>query len=388
VISADPAPGTRHPAPDAAIVGGGVIGCACAWALARAGLSVALYERGRLASEASGASAGILAPLAESGSPGPFVQLAVAGLHAFAEEIDALVEESGIDPEYRRCGVLRLAADEQDAAALRAAAAWQANQALGLRWLDPREIAELEPALAPSRGALFSADEGMVRPALLVRALATAAARHGARIHEHVEVAEPALAGDRVTGVRLGSGAVAPAGAVLLAGGAWSGRAAGPAAPAVPVFPVKGQYALLQMTPPPLRHVVFAGHGYLVPRVDGTIYAGATQEDAGYDHRVTVAGLGAVLEMARAILPVLDGAEVIGSGAGLRPGSADGLPILGAAPGVEGLYIAGGHYRNGVLMSLITGRLMSELIQGREPSIPLAPFSPRRHVQDAGGGRA
>ena len=368
-----------------AIIGGGVIGVACAWALARAGLSVSLYERGRLASEASGASAGILAPLAESGSPGPFVRLAVAGLQAFAEEIDALAEESGIDPEYRRCGVIRMALDEQAATALQTAAAWQTNQALGLRWLDPRDLAQLEPALAPSSGALFSADEGMVRPALLVRALATAAARHGARIHEQVEAAEPAIDGDRVMGVRLGSGAVEAAGMVLLAGGAWSGAVAGPAGPVVPVFPVKGQYALLQMVPRPLRHVVFAGHGYLVPRVDGTVYAGATQEDAGYDRRVTVAGLGAVLEMARAILPALADAEVIGSGAGLRPASADGLPILGAAPGIEGLYIAAGHYRNGVLMSLITGRLMSELILGHEPSLPLAPFSPRRHLQPAGG---
>jgi glycine oxidase len=152
----------------------------------------------------------------------------------------------------------------------------------------------------------------------------------------------------------------------------------------VPVYPVKGQFVKLQIVPRPLRHVVFAGHGYLVPRVDGTIYAGATQEDAGYDRRVTAAGLGAVLEMARAILPALAEAEVIGSGAGLRPGSADGLPIIGVVPGLDGLYVAAGHYRNGVLMSLITGRLIGELIQGREPSLPLAPFSPRRHITAMG----
>ena len=373
---------TQH-APDVAIIGGGVIGCACAWALARAGASVTLYERGRLASEASGASAGILAPLAESHSPGPFAELSIAGLHAFEEEIGPLIEESGIDPEYRRCGVIRLALEERDAAALQQAAAWQANRSLGLRWIDPHEIAALEPALAASHGALISSDEGMVRPQLLVRALATAAARRGARLNEHVEVAGPALTGGRVTGVRLAGGVTRSAEIVLLAGGAWSGALAGSAALAVPVRPVKGQYAILGLLPRPLRHVVFAGEGYLVPRVDGTIYAGATQEEAGYDRRVTLDGLAAVLEMARGILPGLHDAEVVGSGAGLRPGSADGLPVLGAVPGVENLYVAAGHYRNGILMSLITGRLMAELILGRSPSRSLAPFSPERHLLPA-----
>lgn len=377
-----------HHASDVAIIGGGVIGCACAWALARAGVAVTLYERGRLASEASGASAGILAPLAESSVPGPFARLAVAGLQEFGREIGPIVEESGIDPEYRRCGVMRLALDPRDAEALREAATWQANQALGLRWLDAREVTSLEPALAPSHGALLSEDEGQVRPPLLTRALAAAAARHGARLHEHAEVAGPAVIDGRVTGVRLANGVVKPAGAVLLAGGAWSGGIAGSVADLVPVRPVKGQYAMLGITPSPLRHVVFAGHGYLVPRVDGTIYAGATEEDAGYDRRVTVDGLAQVLEMARAILPMLRDAEVLSSGAGLRPGSRDALPILGAAPGVEGLYVAAGHYRNGVLMSLITARLITELITGRELSMDVAPYRPDRFAAMAGGSRA
>jgi glycine oxidase len=366
--------------PEVAIIGGGVIGCACAWALSRAGAGVTLYERNRLATEASGASAGILAPLAESHSPGAFARLAVAGLRAFAEEIDDIVAESSIDPEYRRCGVIRLAADARDAESLRRASEWQANHALGLRWLDARQVSELEPALAPSHGAMISAEEGQVRPPLLVRALATAAAYHGARIVEHTEVAAPAIAGGRAAGVQLAQGVVKPADLVLLAGGAWSAALAGPAAAAVPVLPVKGQYALLTIVPRPLRHVVFAGHGYLVPRVDGTIYAGATEEDAGYDRRVTVDGLAAVLEMARAILPTLRDAEVTGSGAGLRPGSADGLPILGPVPGVDGLFVASGHYRNGVLMSLITARLMTALILGREPELPLAPYAPSRNI--------
>jgi glycine oxidase len=360
--------------PDVAVVGGGVIGCACAWALARAGAAVALYERGGIGAEASGASAGVLGPLAESVQPGPAAELAVAGLREFESAMATIVEESGIDPEYHRCGVIRMALDPGDVAGLRAALRWQADRGLGLRWVEPAEIAAIEPALAPAHGGLISRDEAQVRPALLTRALANAAARHGARLHEHVAVAEPAVMAGRVTGVRLGDGTVRPAGAVLIAGGVWSGALVGTA----PVRPVKGQYALLSALPQPLRHIVFVGHSYLVPRLDGTIYAGATMEDAGYDRRVTVEGLRGVLEMARTILPALGDAEVIGSGAGLRPGSADGLPILGAVPGVEHLYVATGHFRNGVLMSLITARLMTELMLHGEPSMSLAAFSPGR----------
>lgn len=364
-----------HRAPDVAVVGGGVIGCACAWALARAGASVALYERGSIGSEASGASAGVLGPLAESVQPGPAAELAVAGLREFEAQIGAIVEESGIDPEYQRCGVVRMALTPADVAGLRESLRWQGERGLDLRWIEPAEVAALEPALAPSYGALISRDEAQVRPALLTRALASAAARHGARLYEHVTVAEPVVSDGRAGGVRLADGGVRPAGAVLVAGGAWSGALAGAAAP---VRPVKGQYALLSALPRPLYHVVFVGHSYLVPRLDGTIYAGATMEEAGYDRRVTVDGLRSVLEMACTILPALRDAEVVGSGAGLRPGSADGLPILGMAPGVERLYLATGHFRNGVLMSLISARLMAELILHGEPSMSLAPFSPRR----------
>jgi glycine oxidase len=369
-------------APDIAVVGGGVIGCACAWMLARAGASVALYERGAIAAEASGASAGVLGPLAESVQPGPAADLAVAGLLAFADEIDALIEESGIDPEYHRCGVIRMALDARDVTGLQACLPWQAARGLGLRWLEAGEVAALEPALAPSLGALVSTEEAQVRPALLTLALANAAARRGARLFEHVAVAGAALIDGKVSGVRLTDGTVRPAGSVLIAGGPWSGAAAGEWANVVPVMPVKGQYALLSAIPRSLRHVVFVGHGYLVPRRDGTIYAGATMENAGFDRRVTLDGLREVLETARAILPALRDAEVIGTGAGLRPSSADGLPILGALPGAENLYVATGHFRNGVLMSLITARLMTELILHGEPSMSLAPFSPRRFVKE------
>lgn len=380
----------RDASPDVAIIGGGVIGCACAWLLARAGCSVALYERGRIAGEASGAAAGILAPLAESHEAGPFATLAVAGLRAFAEEMPVLAEESGIDPQYRLTGVLRLALADGDIAPLRAAAAWQSTDVLGPRWVDADALARLEPALTQSRGALLSEREGQVRPALLTRALAAAAQRRGAQLHKFAEVAGPALTDDagapggapaagarRVLGIRFQNGDLQPAGAVLLAGGAWSGALAGPAGDSVPVRPVKGQYAILSPVGAPLRRVVFGGAGYLVPRPDGTIYAGATMEEAGFDRRVTLDGLAAVLQIARSLAPGLAEAEVLATGAGLRPASRDGLPVLGAVPECAGLYVASGHFRNGVLLSLITARLLTSLLTKETPALSLAPFAPR-----------
>jgi glycine oxidase len=373
-------------APDVAVVGGGVIGCAAAWYLARAGARVALYERGALAGEATAASAGILAPLAESVAPGPFAELALAGLRAFAEDIDALRDDSGLDPEYRVSGVVRLATDEAAAAHLRQAAVWQAGTALDLRWLEPRQVAALEPGLAPCAGALLSSLEGHVNPPRLTAALAVAAARRGAALHEHCPPPVPWLANGRVRGLLVGDERIA-AGTVVLAAGAWSGAWAAPLGLTIPVRPVKGQMLLLRALPPPVRRVVFAGHGYLVPRVDGTVYVGATQEEAGYDRRVTAAGVAELIALATAMAPTLRAAEVVRMGAGLRPGTADGLPVIGPAPAVDGLVVATGHFRNGVLMSLITGRIVAALIAGSEPETPITAFSPARFAPAGEPGR-
>jgi glycine oxidase len=362
---------------DVAVVGGGVVGCAVAWCLAREGVPVSLFERGALGGEASGVSAGILAPLAESATPGPFVELALVGLRAFDEELEALRETSGLDPEYRRCGVLRLAMDEAEVRTLQEAAAWQANAHLDLRWLEPRQVAALEPGLVPCRGALLSPREGHVHPGRLTLALATAAARSGAILHEQSAPVLPWVEGGRLQGL-LVNGDRRSFGTVVLAAGAWSGAWAAQLGLRLPVRPVKGQMLLVRAVPPPVRHIVFSGHSYLVPRADGTVYVGATQEEAGFDHRVTLAAVRSLAGHAAALAPALAAAEVTGMGAGLRPGSADGLPVIGRVPGMDNLILATGHFRNGVLLSLVTGRIVTALVRGRPPELPIDSFSPAR----------
>lgn len=369
--------------PDVVVVGGGVIGCAAAWYCARAGMRVELFERGPLGGEATAASAGILAPLAESVTPGPFVELALASLRAFEQDIPSLLDESGLDPEYRIAGVLRLALTGADAAALKQAAAWQENAHLDLRWLEAGQVAALEPQLTVSKGGLLSPREGHINPPRLVAALAAAASRWGAVIHEHAAAPLPWVESGRIRGV-LVDGLRIEARQVVLAAGAWSAAWADAIGVRVPVRPVKGQMLLLRAVPPPVRHVVFAGHGYFVPRVDGTVYVGATQEEAGFDRRVTAGGLHELTETAIRLVPALRDAELVRAHAGLRPGSADGLPVLGPAPGVAGLILAAGHFRNGILMSLITGRIVRSLAIGEPPELPVDAFLADRFVALAG----
>jgi glycine oxidase len=363
--------------PDAVIVGGGVIGCAAAWYLAKSGARVELFDRGPLGGEATSASAGILAPLAESVTPGPFVELALAGLRAFEQDIPALLQESGLDPEYRVSGVLRLAMTAPDVDALRTAAQWQANARLDLRWLEPRQVTSLEPALGNCAGGLLSPREGHVNPPRLVAALAAAAARCGAALHEHSAPPVPWMDDGRLRGVIVGDER-RPAGHVVLASGAWSGAWADAVGLRIPVRPVKGQMLLLRAVPPPLRHVVFAGHAYFVPRVDGTVYVGATQEEAGFDRRVTAGGVQELTEMVSGLLPSLSDAELVRAHAGLRPGTADGLPLIGPTTAVDGLILATGHFRNGVLMSLVTGRVVAALVNGGRPEVAIEAFRPER----------
>ncbi len=361
------------------IVGGGVIGCSLAYHLAGAGQQVTLLERATVAAEASSAAAGMLSPIAESAHPDAFLELAVAGLRVFQEDAAAIEAVSGISIEYLPSGVLRTSNALERAALLQSRVEWAKSAGLPVRWLSRAECLKLEPALGPAViGGLDSPEEGQVHPRRLTQALAQGAARRGAEIREGTEVHGLLLRGSAVSGVRLDNGDAVEGDLVLLAGGAWAAFCARGTAD-VPVEPVKGQYALLREVPQPIRRVIYGEHAYLLPRPDGTIYLGATEEpEAGYQKRVTVAGVRGLLNAAAELVPALERAELATTGSGLRPGSPDRLPILGFVPGVSGLVVAAGHFRNGVLLSLITGRLLTELIVHGRTSMDLAPFAPER----------
>jgi glycine oxidase len=363
---------------DVVVVGGGVVGCAAAYTLAREGLEVTLLERDALAAHASGAAAGMLSPLGESAGLGPFLRYGLASLAMFEDLVPELRERSGVDAEYVPSGVLHAALDDADEAHLRAKAT--ALAAHGLEWLDAEAAHKAQPGLAPDlRGALWSAREGHVRSPLLTRAFAGAATQLGARIETGVAVDGLLREGGRVLGVRTGAGEVR-AESVVLCTGAWAPACAGwlDGALTLPIEPVRGQILALDAPRPPLRSMVVGGGVYVVPRRDGSVVVGATEERVGFDCRVTAAGLAQLLDAAPRAVPALATCTFRYGWAGLRPATPDGLPLIGPVPGHEGLFVATGHFRNGVLLAPITGRLVADLVTGKGLPEDAAAFLPER----------
>ena len=362
---------------DVVIVGGGVIGCAIAHALAGEGLSVALLERDTIGAHASRVSAGMLTPFSSERDALP---LGRESLARYPEWTEALRARSGVDPGFVGCGLLRVAWSEAEAARLRARAAALAGD--GVEWLDAEALPAREPALAPGvLGATWSPREGYVDPPALTRACARAAAALGARIEERAPVLALRREGARVVGVRSAGGDWS-AGRVVLATGPWAGAEAAalglPWAP--PVEPVRGQILTLRPAGRALGAIAWDERVYLVPRPDGRVLAGATEERVGFDCRTTEDAVRELAAAAAALAPALAGAPAEAR-AGLRPATPDGLPCVGPAPGIEGLLLAVGHHRHGVLLAPETADLIAALVAGRSLPPAARAFAPERFVR-------
>jgi len=360
--------------PDVIVVGGGVIGCAIAYYLACEGVRVEVVERGEIGGEASGAAAGMLAPLAEVEDAGSFQSLCVESLRLFPSLATTLREETGIDVEYLPSGILRVALTDDEERRLRTLVEYPGD--LPLKWLSPEELRAFEPALSPAiRGGLYSPAEHQVNADRLVQAFARAAEAKGA-VLRRATVRGLMREGVRIVGVQTNEGRIR-AGHVVLAAGPWTRRLAASLSVDLPLFPVRGQMLALPSKSAP-RHIIWGSAGYLVPKANGLVFAGATVERVGFRRRTTAAGLRGLTTMASSLVPRLGALAPIDSWAGLRPGSADGLPLLGTLPGRDGVSVATGHYRNGILLSPITGRLIARAIIDGSPGEALAPFSPAR----------
>jgi glycine oxidase len=359
-------------APDAIVVGGGVMGCGVGLRLAQAGVKVTVLERSIPGAEASSAAGGILGPQMESEGPGPFLDLCLRsrGLYpAFAQEVEAL---AGMAVGYRPCGVLQLAMTEGAAQRLDATVAWQRAVGLRAELLAGAQARELEPELSKEAvAAAHFPDDHQVDNRLLTRALQMAAARAGVTFRSGY-VRGVAAEGRRAVGVDL-DGEVQPAGVVIVAAGSWSGLVQGSQIDPRVLRPARGQMLQLQTRLPVLNRIIASDQGYLIPRADGRIVAGSTMELVGFEKRATAGGLQKILANAISLCPALAQAEVQEFWAGLRPYTEDHLPILGHGP-LEGLYLATGHFRNGILLLPITARVIAQLVLGQPPSVDLRPF--------------
>lgn len=364
--------------PDVVVVGGGAVGCAIARELARAGARVTVLERGRPGGDATSASAGMLVPLVEAGGGAALLPLLRAAIDRFAGLAVALREETGIDIAYRAVGALHAAFTPDDEHELATLFVQQRAAGFAPEWLAGDEARRLEPALAEAvRAAVRFPDHHQVENRALGPALWAGAARAGARMRAGVEVAGLKRAGGRVAGVALDGGERVPAGAVVLAGGCWSGRLQG-LPRRVPVEPVHGQLVAVEALPPPFEHVLFSPRGYLVPRSSGRIILGATIERFGFRKITTPAGVLQILQNALALVPQLATLPIVETWSGLRPGTPDGLPILGADPEVAGLFYATGHFRNGILLAPLTGELLAQLVRTGRSDFDLRPFAIER----------
>lgn len=353
---------------DAVVVGGGAIGLCCAWSIARRGGTVAVLDRSAPPAGATRVAAGMLAPVGELAFGEPeLLQMTLAAAERYPSFVAELEAASGIGCGYSREGALHIALDRDEAAELRRVHDLQRSLGLGAEWLQPRRCRELEPGLTPSfNGGVHAPGEGSIDPRRMTAALLGALAASGVEVRRGVEVTEALFEGERLVGVRAATGEELRAEAVVLAAGAWSGSSAWlPEEGRPPVRPVKGQILELRAVDgkAPCGGIVASERVYLVPRDDGRLIAGATVEERGFDTTVTAGGVHELLREAYRLLPDVAEMELVEAMAGLRPGTPDNLPLIG--PGaIEGLVLACGHYRNGILLAPITGDAVAELLDG------------------------
>lgn len=372
-------------ASDVIVVGAGIIGTAVAWRCAQRGLAVTLVDpqpdRG-----AYRTAAGMLAPITELHyTESPLLRLNVDSLKRYPGLIAEVEHESGLSAGFRDCGTLAVAWDGADLAGLRDLGEFAVKLGMHAELVTGRELRELEPAVAAGLpGGLLARGDHQVDPRLLHRALLEAGRRRGVQM-----VADEAMVTvehDRVTGICLPDGETMAAGQVVLAAGAWSAHVAGlPPLAVPPVRPVKGQTVHLVLPGEPrLRHVlrgaVKGAQIYLVPRADGRIVVGASVEEAGFDQRPRAGAVYELLRDGQTLLPELAEAVLEEVSTGLRPGSPDNAPIVGRSA-AEGLVLATGHYRNGILLTPVTADGVADLVAtGTLPDV-LQPFSPGRFAE-------
>ncbi|WP_432173295.1 glycine oxidase ThiO [Streptomyces sp. Tue6028] len=371
--------------PDVLVIGGGIIGLVTAWRAAQRGMATAIVDP-EPGGGAAQVAAGMLAAVTELHyGEQTLLGLNLASARRYPDFAAELTEATGQELGYRRCGTLAVALDADDRAHLRELHALQRRSGLESEWLSGRECRRLEPMLAPGvRGGLRVDGDHQIDPRRLAGALVTACERADVVFHR-TWAERLRVEGGRAVGAVTTDGSQLSAGQVVLAAGSLSGRLAGvPDDVLPPVRPVKGQ--VLRLTVPKryapflsrtVRAVVRGSQVYLVPRESGELVVGATSEELGWDTTVTAGGVYELLRDAHELVPGITELPLTETRAGLRPGSPDNAPLIGPT-GLDGLLLATGHYRNGVLLTPVTGDAMAHVLTTGELPDEARPFTPRR----------
>jgi len=366
-------------------VGGGLIGLSIAWRSAQHGLDVSVVDDPK-GKGASGVAAGMLAPVTEVHyGEEELLRLNIASAASYESFIAELESDTGVDAGYRRCGTLMVARDADDNAELDDLFEFQQKLGLDVERLRSKEVRALEPGLAPSvRGGILAPEDHQVDPSALAVSLRTACVRAGVRFFDE-SVRSIEVGQERVVAVLTASGDRLPTQTAVLAAGAYSALIEGIPPDAIPVIrPVKGQLVHLAATGPfGVNDRNIRGlEVYVVARLSGKVIVGATVEELGFDTTVTAGAIHELLRRAYELLPGITELRFVRGLAGLRPGTPDNAPLLG--PGaIDGLVVATGHYRNGVLLTPITGRTIAELMATGATPGEIAAFSPTRFGRGA-----
>lgn len=360
------------------VIGGGVVGLSIAYELARSGARVQLIERGELGREASWAGAGILPPPATRSDLPAWDRLQKLSYELHRSWHAELLARTGIHNGYRRCGGLYLARHAGEAAALGAAVAQWHNDGVRVESLSSVELTKLEPGLAAVaqgeiRAAYLLPDEAQIRNPRHLQALVTACRQWGVELSEQTSALQFDQRGGRITGVVTDRGTIS-ADAVCLATGAWTEALAAQLGLILGVYPVRGQMLLYRCERSPLSHIISEGPRYIVPRDDGHVLVGSTEEDVGFDKCTTDIALAELRQFAVSLAQPLASAEVIASWAGLRPHAVDGFPYIGRVPHLENCVVAAGHYRAGLSTSPGTALLVREILNDEPLAVDIAEF--------------
>ncbi len=355
---------------DCIVVGGGILGMLTARGLKEAGLDVAILERGEAGRESSWAGGGILSPLVPWRYPDAINELVVWSQRYYPRLVEELLQDTGIDAEWVQSGMLLL--NTRIDTAIRR---WADKYASAIEVVTPAWVHASDPELAQASGdCLLLPDVAQIRNPLLCTALARSIRQQGIGFFEYTEVTGLDAASGRVQGVQTNRGDF-HADRVVIASGAWSARVMQLAGLELAVEPVRGQMIMYETRPGLLRHITLHEDYYLIPRQNGLVLIGSTLEYTGFNKETTSEARELLMERATTLAPVLKDCNVVRHWAGLRPGTSDGIPFIGKHPGVEGLFVNAGHFRNGVVMAPASARLLVDILLERESFTRIQPYS-------------
>ena len=363
---------------DVVIVGGGAAGCSVAYHLALAGVKSTIIEGQGVATQASGFSAGGLNPLQGTGIPGPLGSLAMESYLMHLDLFGQLQDDTGIDYDGRIISLLKVAFDEEELAELQETEdVFAPVDGFETRWLDNREVLELEPRVSPKiiRGLVARGNAAMDSYKYTL-ALLQSAEKMGASIRSGT-VAGLERDNNRITGVRLDDETIS-CGQIVLAMGPWSRKAEAWLDAYIPVDPLKGEITRMELPGTPLNHDLSGGGGSLHPKPDGLVWCGTTEEWRGFDKETSTSAHQSILEGAVRLVPDMANARLSLQTACLRPVTPDWLPIIGRLPGWDNVYLATGAGKKGILLSPGIGKSVADLMTQGETSLSIGPFSPDR----------